>query len=147
MSALEEQVSSPRFWDDNQAAQTILQEVSAHKKWIGSFQKLASELSDIEQLIDMAGPDVNSGDAQELDSVLRDLAHELDRLEVTALLSGPDDQRDAIVTIHPGAGGTESQDWAEMLFRMYNRWAERKQFAAELMDFQPGEEAGLKSAT
>ena len=63
------------------------------------------------------------------------------------MLSGPDDYRDAILTIHPGAGGTESQDWAEMLFRMYNRWVERKNFKSELIDYQPGDEAGLKSAT
>ncbi|MCM2272965.1 MAG: peptide chain release factor 2, partial [candidate division Zixibacteria bacterium] len=72
---------------------------------------------------------------------------EVDEFEFKTLLSGPDDHRDAIVTIHPGAGGTESQDWAEMLFRMYGRWGERKGFSSELIDYQPGEEAGLKSVT
>ncbi len=71
----------------------------------------------------------------------------LHQLELATLLSGPDDARDAILTIHPGAGGTESQDWASMLFRMYSRWAERREFEMELLDYQPGEEAGLKSAT
>ncbi len=75
------------------------------------------------------------------------LEEAINNFEMTAMLSGPDDLRDAIVTIHPGAGGTESQDWADMLFRMYNRWVERKGFGSELIDYQPGEEAGLKSAT
>jgi peptide chain release factor 2 len=75
------------------------------------------------------------------------LEEHLHQLELATLLSGPDDARDAILTIHPGAGGTESQDWASMLFRMYSRWAERREFEMELLDFQPGEEAGLKSAT
>ena len=87
------------------------------------------------------------GDIAELDTTLVDLTSKVDKLEFDALLSGPDDHRDAILTIHPGAGGTESLDWADMLFRMYNRWAERRGFAAELMDYQQGEEAGLKSAT
>jgi peptide chain release factor 2 len=86
-------------------------------------------------------------DIAELDTTLVDLTSKVDKLEFDALLSGPDDHRDAILTIHPGAGGTESLDWADMLFRMYNRWAERRGFTAELMDYQQGEEAGLKSAT
>lgn len=74
-------------------------------------------------------------------------AIELRQFELSAMLSGPDDHRDAILTIHPGAGGTESQDWADMLFRMFNRWAERRKFTISLLDYQPGEEAGMKSAT
>jgi len=105
------------------------------------------ELNDIEELLDMADPDENSGDAEELEKTLDKLTQQVEKFEFSALLSGPDDHRDAILTIHPGAGGTESQDWADMLFRMYNRWVERKNFKAELMDYQPGEEAGLKSAT
>jgi peptide chain release factor 2 len=89
----------------------------------------------------------DSGEAEELEESLTKIKKSLDKLEFETLLSGPDDHRDAILTIHPGAGGTESQDWADMLFRMYNRWAERRGFDAELMDHQPGDEAGLKSAT
>ncbi len=91
--------------------------------------------------------DPESADAVEFEHAVKHLNDEIDKFETTTLLSGPDDFRDAILTIHPGAGGTESQDWADMLFRMYNRWAERMGFTAELMDYQPGEEAGLKSAT
>jgi len=103
------------------------------------------ELSDVEELLGIVEED--SEETRELAASMKSVAAEVTRLEFAALLSGQDDHRDAIVTIHPGAGGTESQDWAEMLFRMYNRWAERKDFAIELMDYQPGDEAGLKSAT
>jgi protein subunit release factor A len=78
----------------------------------------------------------DSGEAEELEESLTKIKKSLDKLEFETLLSGPDDHRDAILTIHPGAGGTESQDWADMLFRMYNRWAERRGFDAELMDHQ-----------
>ena len=91
--------------------------------------------------------DQDSPEIKEIDQSLGQLSNELSKLELAAMLSGPDDYRDAILTIHPGAGGTESQDWADMLFRMFNRWAERRSFEVELLDYQPGEEAGLKSAT
>lgn len=89
----------------------------------------------------------SSDDARELEASFDHLAAELDKLEITIQLSGPDDHRDALVNIHPGAGGTESQDWADLLFRMYNRWAERHKFEIDLIDYQPAEDAGLKSAT
>ncbi len=95
----------------------------------------------------MADPQTNPAELTELEVALSGISEEIEKLESSALLSGPDDFRDAIVTIHPGAGGTESQDWADMLFRMYNRWSERNGFTIELMDYQPGDEAGLKSAT
>ena len=95
----------------------------------------------------MTDSKTDSADIEELTVGLADLLKSVESLESSALLSGRDDHRNAILTIHPGAGGTESQDWAEMLFRMYNRWAERHEFSVDLMDYQPGEEAGLKSAT
>ena len=147
MSQLEKVTAQPGFWDDNQGAQSVLQEISVHKKWLESHGKLAGDLKDIEELLNMADPGEDSSDAKELKTTLDELVMELEKLEFSALLSGPDDHRHAILTIHSGAGGTESQDWADMLFRMYNRWAERRNFTADLMDYQPGEEAGLKSAT
>jgi len=106
---------------------------------------LERRLSDISAYFDLGreGEDVSADLKRDLDS-LRELT---ERLETEMLLSGPNDERNAIVTIHPGAGGTESQDWAEMLLRMYLRWAERQGFQAEVNEYQPGEEAGLKSAT
>lgn len=102
-------------------------------------------MADSAELLDMV--EQNSPEIDEIDNSLNQLGLELRKLELAAMLSGPDDHRNAILTIHPGAGGTESQDWADMLFRMFNRWAERRQFEVELLDYQPGEEAGLKSAT
>lgn len=89
----------------------------------------------------------DSSEAKEIEQSLTQMGADMEKLEMATLLSGPDDARNAILTIHPGAGGTESQDWAEMLFRMYNRWAEIKGYKVTLLDYLAGEEAGLKSAT
>lgn len=129
------------------AAQAILKDISTQKKWVETHQKLLSELQYLEEFIEMTNSDEQSDDVKELNNSYQKLTAEIEKFEFSSLLSGTDDFRDAIVTIHPGAGGTESQDWAQMLFRMYNRWAERKEFKVELMDYQPGDEAGLKSAT
>jgi len=108
-------------------------------------EKLGRRLADVEAYFELAreGENVTS----ELSSELKALGHELDRLETETLLGGESDHLNAIVTVHPGAGGTESQDWADMLLRMYQRWAEQRGFKVSLNDYQPGEEAGLKSAT
>jgi peptide chain release factor 2 len=142
---LEAKTVEAGFWGDNQAAQAVLKEVSRHKKWIESVARLRSELSDAYELLDMVDDD--STELAEIATSLSQIDKEMGRHELAAMLSGPDDHRDAVLTIHPGAGGTESQDWADMLFRMFNRWAERRDFTVELLDYQPGEEAGLKSAT
>ena len=147
IAALEKQTAAEGFWNDNQAAQAVLKEISVHKQWVESHEKLRSELNDINELLEMTGPEEDSSDAQELKASLAELVTAVGTFEFSTLLSGPDDHRDAIVSIHPGAGGTESQHWADMLFRMYTRWAERREFSVELMDYQPGDEAGLKSAT
>lgn len=123
----------------------MLKEISTHKRWLEAYARLRRELADAEELLDLV--DDGSDDAREVEASLERAAEQIAHLEMQTRLSGPDDQRDAILTIHPGAGGTESQDWAEMLFRMYSRWAERHGFQVELMDYQPGDEAGLKSAT
>lgn len=120
--------------------------MSSHKRWVDDYTRLASDLNVIDELLQDAHLDDSSADAAEIIATFEELLSAIEKFEFSSLLSGPDDYRDAILTIHPGAGGTESQDWADMLFRMYNRWAERREFTAELMDYQPGEEAGLKSA-
>ncbi len=143
IAELEKRSGEPNFWDDNQTAQAVLKEIAVHKKWIDTHERLTGDLQDITELLEITETD----DSNELAAALSDIETELGKLEFSALLSGPDDHRNAILTIHPGAGGTESQDWAEMLFRMYNRWAERHNFTVQLLDYQPGDEAGLKSAT
>ncbi|UCD18643.1 MAG: peptide chain release factor 2 [Candidatus Zixiibacteriota bacterium] len=147
MGSLEKLTSEPDFWDDNQNAQNILREISGHRRWVEKVEHFEQELSDLEELLALTDRDIDSADAKELQESLAALSSELDRLEFTTLLSGSNDARNAILTIHPGAGGTESQDWASMLLRMYMRWCENKGFATQLLDYQPGEEAGLKSAT
>jgi peptide chain release factor 2 len=142
---LEELTHASDFWNDNQKAQGILKEISSHKKWIDTFAKLTRDLSDLGELAEMGGEDPE--DIKAINESMDELEASVNKFEISSLLSGEDDFRDAFVTIHPGAGGTESQDWADMLFRMYNRWSERKGFAVELLDYQPGEEAGLKSAS
>lgn len=142
---LEKKTTESGFWDDNQKAQGVVKEISVHKKWVESHQKLQSEHQVIEELLELT-EDENSDDANELIHTFEELEKHLAEFEFTSLLSGDDDHRDALLTIHPGAGGTESQDWADMLFRMYNRWVERREFNVELIDLQPGEEAGIKSA-
>jgi len=122
-----------------------MRQLSTHKKWVSSYEKLQSELNDLVELGDLTAD--NPAEFAEVKKSLDEFSAELDSFEVLTYLSGEDDAANAIVTIHPGAGGTESQDWAEMLFRMYNRWAETRGFAVNLLDYQSGEEAGLKSAT
>jgi peptide chain release factor 2 len=145
INKLEQYTSAPGFWDDNQKAQSILKEISGHKRWIERIEKQEKELADLDELAELI--DDNSEEAAEIERSLKNLVTDVDKLELTTLLSGPDDERNAILTIHPGAGGTESQDWASMLFRMYNRWCEIHGYETELLDYQPGEEAGIKAVT
>lgn len=144
---LEKQTTDSAFWDDNQKAQSILKEIAAHKRWVETHEKLEGELHTIDELLEMSDPESDSAEIKELITYFGKISNQIDKFEFESLLSGPDDFRDAIITIHPGAGGTESQDWADMLFRMYNRWIERREFTSELIDYQPGDEAGLKSVT
>ena len=145
ISKLESQASSPDFWNDSSEAQQILQ----RRQRLQNDQDLATSLKqrvdDIGVMVEWA----NQGESvtQELAEALDGLAAEVETAEVKKMLGGENDYCNAIVSIHPGAGGTESQDWAEMLFRSYLRWAERRNFKAEVIDFQPGDEAGIKSAT
>jgi peptide chain release factor 2 len=142
---LEKRITSPEFWNKQEEAQTILQKRSRLEKDIQLDSKLTTDIEDLKALVELA---------REGEDVLRDLASEVQRLEQEAqhteirmLLAGEHDALNAIVTIHPGAGGVDSQDWAEMLVRMYLRWSERSGYIAKMLDYQPGEEAGIKSVT
>ena len=146
IAELEKVSTEESFWNDNQKAQGILKEISIHKKWVETHKKLSSDLSTIKELIELTDGSDDSEESAELIESFTHLEKEIDEYEFKSLLSGPDDYRDALITFHPGAGGTESQDWADMLFRMYSRWVERREFISELIDYQPGDEAGLKSA-
>jgi peptide chain release factor 2 len=139
------EIARPDFWQNPEAAQQILAKRKRLEETIEKDERLAQRISDINAYFELAreGEKVEP----ELQSEISRLSEDLDRLETASLLSGENDRLNAIVTIHPGAGGTESQDWAEMLLRTYRRWSERRGFKFTLVDFQAGEEAGLKSAT
>jgi peptide chain release factor 2 len=145
LEEIEKQTARPDFWQDQEKSQKILTQRKRLSDWVETDQQLARHIEDISAYFELAREGENV--AAELTSELAKLRAEIERLETTTLLSGESDRLNAIVTIHPGAGGTESQDWAEMLLRMYRRWAERKGLKFTLNDFQAGEEAGLKSAT
>ncbi len=151
LTELEAKTSDPNFWNDQEKAQALLQQRKQVEDRVNASKALDAKIGDIETYINLAQEESN--DAQR-DSLLADLAKELDsadkfisELETKTLLAGEEDRLNAIVTIKPGAGGTESQDWAEMLLRMYLRWAEEKGFRTTVLDSTPGEEAGIKSAT
>ena len=151
LAELETRTSRPDFWHDQEKAQQVLQQRKGAESRIAAEEKLSRISSDIETYLHLAHEESN---VAQRESVLRDVERELEaadeyvaQLETETLLSGESDRLNAILTIKPGAGGTESQDWAEMLLRMYLRWSERKGFRASVIDSQPGEGAGIKSAT
>jgi peptide chain release factor 2 len=144
---LERQASDPSLWDDSAKGQRITSSLARLKAELDRFDSLQRKLDDalaIDELLDEA-PDAEL--AAELDEAVAALEADLEKVELAALLSGPYDGHDAIATVQAGAGGTESMDWADMLLRMYLRWAEREGFKAEVDEVHYGEEAGIKSAT
>jgi peptide chain release factor 2 len=142
---LEARTASPDFWKDQSEAQKVLQRRRRLEQDRDLIESLRKKSDDLAVLVEwsQAGESVDAEFSQALDS----FDQEVQAGEIKKMLGGEHDRRNAIVTIHPGAGGTESQDWAEMLLRMYMRWAERRGFKRDLIDYQPGDEAGLKSAT
>ena len=142
VAELEQEMGEPGFWDDQQHAAQVSTEHARATRRLDRYRRLDQEYRDAQELASMDG-DM----ADEIAASLRPLRAELERLEEDALFNGEYDGGDAVVTIHAGAGGTDSQDWAEILLRMYLRWGERRGFETELLEASPGEEAGLKSAT
>jgi peptide chain release factor 2 len=138
-------MSAPGFWDKPETAQEVGRKRARVEKRIASGEEILNKDSELDVLLELQreGEPVDA----EIDDVMAQLETEITAIEMTMKLSGEHDERDVILAIHPGAGGTESQDWAEMLLRMYLRYAERKGWSAEIVDYQSGEEAGLKSAT
>jgi peptide chain release factor 2 len=142
---LEQEMGQPGFWDDQDAAAKTSAAHARAKRRLETFRGLESEVADLGDLAEMAAEDEEL--AAELDGQLNAVEGRLAELEEARLFSGEYDAGDAVVSVHAGAGGTDSQDWAEILLRMYLRWAERRGFAVEMMEASAGEEAGLKSAT
>ncbi len=140
-------MAAPGLWDDSAAAREIVAEVKELRSWVEPWDELAAKAGDLEEIAELLEVEEDAALAEEWAAEVAALGSAVEQLELRNMLRGADDRRDALVTIHPGAGGTESQDWAEMLLRMYSRWAERHGYEVELLDHQAGEEAGIKSAT
>jgi len=136
------------LWADSERARQTVTEVKALKGWLEPYHALRKRVDEGRELTELLEADshIDLAMQRSLETEADEIATRLEALEMQNMLQGPDDMRDALLTIHPGAGGTESQDWAEMLVRMYTRWAERHGFAVEVLDLLPGEEAGIKSA-
>jgi len=145
LKEVEKHVADPGLWSNPGRSQTVMRERKRLEDALATEADLARRVADIDTYVELAGEGESVG--PELKREMDELGVLVDKLETETLLSGENDARNAIMTIHPGAGGTESQDWAEMLMRMYLRWAERQGFETVLNDYQPGEEAGVKSAT
>jgi peptide chain release factor 2 len=144
---IENQMAAPGFWDDPEAAQKIMQELKHAKSVVSAPEELHSEIDDAQVLAEMAEEEQDESMRPEIAALCDKLETKLARLEMQSLFTDPRDKKPALLSIHPGAGGTESCDWADMLYRMITRYCEQHDFAFEVLEFQPGDEAGLKSAT
>ncbi|MDG5786649.1 peptide chain release factor 2 [Evansella sp. AB-P1] len=147
IAELEDLMSDPTFWDSQEAAQKVISENNGLKEMVDTYRKLESTHEDLEVSYELVKEEGDAELAEELESGVKELVKKLNDFELQLLLSEPYDKNNAILELHPGAGGTESQDWASMLLRMYTRWAEGKGFKVETMDYLPGDEAGVKSVT
>jgi len=144
---LDKQMAAAGFWDNQDQAREVIAESNRLKSWVDPWNELdekSSELVELGALLEAESDD--DLEAEWLDEI-GEIERHSESLEVRTMLQGSDDHRGALLTVHPGAGGLESQDWAEMLTRMYTRWAERRGYTVNVLDLQPGEEAGIKSAT
>ncbi|MCY7838443.1 peptide chain release factor 2 [Bacillus haynesii] len=147
ISELDEQMANPDFWGDQQKAQTIINEANALKDYVNTYKSLSESHEELQMTHDLLKEDPDQDLQNELVNELKSLTKQFNEFELQLLLSEPYDKNNAILELHPGAGGTESQDWGSMLLRMYTRWAERRGFKVETLDYLPGDEAGIKSVT
>lgn len=143
ITQLEKQSENPNLWDNPGKAQLVMKELTTHRKELEDWSNIRSRIADALELAELEDEDLLAEIAQELPQILIDVA----RFETQTLFSGKYDREDAILSIHAGAGGTDSQDWAAILQRLYLRWVERQKFKAEILDISSGDEAGIKSVT
>ncbi|MGL1902963.1 MAG: peptide chain release factor 2 [Fibrobacterales bacterium] len=147
VKVMEQDSTAPDFWDNNEKAQTHLKKIKTLKDWIEPWDKVNGDRDDFSEMYDLAKEE---GDSETMDSIQQDIESmqkTLSELELRRMLSGEDDDKAAVMTINPGSGGTESQDWAEMLVRMYRRFFEKEGMNCKVLEYQEGEEAGIKSVT
>lgn len=147
VETLEKEMLAPDFWQNQEKAQAVTQEKGRHERVIARYQALVDDIDDMMILVELAKEDEASDYTDEIASTLKKNMTTLETFELETMLNGKYDVSNAILSIHPGAGGTESQDWAEMLYRLYVRWAERVGYKVEVLDYLAGDEAGIKSVT
>lgn len=147
LKELENKTLEPNFWNDAKNSTQVLSEIKKIKGKCIKYRNIETELKNIEELTELVNLEPDEEIAKDILKSTKKIATEMERLEIDTLLSGKYDNNNAIITIHPGAGGTESQDWAEMLYRMYVRWANKNNYEIKELDFLEGEEAGIKSVT
>ena len=147
IAELDARMAAPGFWDDQNRAREVIAESNELKGWVEPIENLTRRVADLAELGEMIEAEPDEALRLEWEADVARFEAELEKFELRAMLRGEEDTRDALVTVHPGAGGTESQDWAEMLMRMYTRWAEQHGFDVEILDILPGDEAGIKSVT
>ncbi len=143
---LEQRAAQPGFWDDVENSQKVLQKTGALRNKVGAYQDLVTAYEDTLALIELANEEEDLGLLEEAQNEVQRVQNEYDKQRLQTLLTGEYDAKNAILTFHAGAGGTEAKDWAEMLYRMYHKWAESHNFKVKEVDYLDGEEAGLKSA-
>lgn len=144
---LDEMMLDPTFWDDQQAAQVVINESNQLKSIVNEYQELVDTHENIDMTLELLREEQDDDLQQELGEEVKAFKKSMEDFELQMLLSGPYDANNAILELHPGAGGTESQDWGSLLLRMYTRWAEHRGFKVETIDYLPGDEAGIKSVT
>lgn len=147
LKSLEEESSSPEFWSNSEKSQKILSEISKIKSKIKEYDKLKNSFDDLKILIDLSVQEDDDSSLEEIQTQFKSIQKELENQTLTTLLTGEYDSHNAIMTFHSGAGGTEAQDWVEMLCRMYTRWAEKHNYKVKILDCLNGEEAGFKSVS
>ncbi len=147
LKKLESQTLEPDFWSNSKKSTQVLSEIKKIKGKCVKYRKIETEIKNIEELSELVTLEPDEEIAKDILKSTKKLANEIEKLEIDTLLSGKYDSNNAIITIHPGAGGTESQDWAEMLYRMYVRWANKNNYEIRELDYLEGEEAGIKSVT
>ena len=144
---LESETLKEDFWQDAKNSNKVLAKIKSIKNKVNEYRKIESEIQNLNELTELTNMEPDEEIAKDIIKSTKIIEQEVEKLEIATLLSGKYDANNAIVTIHPGAGGTESQDWAEMLYRMYTRWADKNEYKVTELDYLEGEEAGIKSVT
>ena len=144
---LEAETLKEDFWQDTKQSNKVLAKIKSIKNKVNEYRKIENEIQNLNELTELTNMEPDEEIAKDIIKSTKTLEQEVEKLEIATLLSGKYDANNAIVTIHPGAGGTESQDWAEMLYRMYTRWADKNGYTVTELDYLEGEEAGIKSVT